>query len=115
MKTEIFKRGQRVRFVDPANSYLHNRLGTITGRDSRGWMRVRFDYQQTYEKGIQCSERYLEPYDGSDRQDDLRKYECALTRKQWEAIAAAMRGGIIASDERREILAAIPFDMRGLS
>lgn len=53
-----FKRGDRVEFTGSLLSYK-GKLGTVTGRDQRGWLRVRFDEQKSYEKGVECSDSNL--------------------------------------------------------
>jgi len=60
-----FKRGDRVRYKAGHVPSFTGKMGTVTGRDQRGWLRVRFDDQESYEKGVQCADSSLELFEGA--------------------------------------------------
>lgn len=100
---KTFKRGQRVRYVGD-NPHWKDRLGTVTG-DKPGrfnLIRIRFDYQQPYEKGMECRPSSFEAYEGTDDQTELRTYEEAFTRNQWQTIADALTLQIVQLPDRAD-------------
>lgn len=84
--TELkWKRGNRVRYIASHCARLNGQIGTVTGRDDRGWLRVRFDFQESYEKGTQVADSSLEPFTGNQAEADAKSAAVLLLRACNEA------------------------------
>ena len=103
MKRQKFKRGQRVRYVG-SNAHFSGQTGTITGYDAMGWLRVRFDSQQPYEKGIRWGEVGLELYDGPPSCEPTKELPGRYTDAETLAIVDAISNSDMDSEMRIRIL-----------
>lgn len=95
-----FRRGDRVKVIS-GSPYWMGKLGTVTGVDRCGWLRVRFDIQQPYEKGMRWTENGLEAYDGGATQDDQRLYSKKYTQADWLLIQNAVSNCTMMSERDR--------------
>ena len=104
MANPEFKRGDRVRYIANHCPSFSGNIGTVTGRDARGWLRVRFDRQQPYEKGERVSDSSLELYGGNETPAHRRVLDFHFTRAEQAAIADAVSNSDLPDDVRIPLL-----------
>lgn len=99
-----FKRGDRVRYVGDSWPGFNGVSGTVTGYDAWDFLRIRFDNQPSYEKGIQCGEVNIELYDGPPTAEPAEQFIARFTDKEKEAICDAVSNSDMDGDMRISIL-----------